>query len=65
LPQTRSIAGTKTGNKVDVKNEANDYFNALINAPLMNQSSSREGSHRSSNLSNPQLLNNVNVNKRS
>ena len=31
----------------------------------MNQSSSREQTNRSANLSNPQLLTNVNINKRS
>jgi hypothetical protein len=59
LAQPRPLAGLK--GKGDTKNEASDYLNALT-GPMIHKSSSRENSNRS-NLSNPQLL--ANVQKRS
>jgi hypothetical protein len=48
--------------KNDSKLEANDYFNAILSPPLMNQSSSKGNG---ANLSNSQLLNHQIANKRS
>jgi hypothetical protein len=56
------LAGSSKGTKTDSNIEANDYFNAVLSPPLMHQSSSKG----QANLSNTQLLSNMQLaNKRS